>query len=260
MRYPKIVDLPLQVDAANWRWSKTKNNKFWIAHEINGTKWLVKCRGGFYALRERAAALLMQTVGINSQSSSFLVLPNNSLPVLEKYDIERYQLAIRYIDEHIGECIDGDNCPLNKLNEEFDKAPKKVSFLETSSVSNMIDWVKLEVMACLCGANEPSDRLFSTDHKMYVIDNEQMFSTKPSNPIGCTNWFKEEYDATMDLTLNLCERLSKINKRHIQMFTAIPDGYIVNELWSITELMALTVQSAKDFLRHGNMDDKEKNV
>ncbi|MDL1969484.1 MAG: hypothetical protein LWW94_00650 [Candidatus Desulfofervidaceae bacterium] len=248
MIYPQIVDLPLLVDATNWSWSKMQDTNFWIGHEINGTKWLVKGRGSFYALRERAAAYLLQTVGINSQSSSFVILPDNSLPVAEKPDIERYQLAICYIDEHVGDCVDGDNCPLNKLNEQFDNTSKKVSFLETCSVSNIIDWVKSEVMAYLCGAHEPPDRLFSKDHRMYVIDNEQMFSTKPSNPIKCT-WFEEEYDATMNLTLDLCERLSKINKRDIQLFTAIPDGYVVDKLWSITELMESTVQYAKDFLK-----------
>lgn len=256
MRYPKIVDLPLQVDATNWHWSKTQNNKFWIGHETNGTKWFVKCRGSFYALRERSTAFLMQKIGINSQSSSFLVLPDNSRPVLEKHDIERYQLAIRYIEEHNAGCIDGTNCPLNKLDEGLNKAPKIVSFLKTFPISNLIDWIKLEVMACLCGANEKSEILFSRGHKTYVIDNEQMFSTKPINPIGCAPCFEEEYDAAMDLTLSLCEQLAKINKRHIQRFTAIPDGYIVNELWSISELMKLTVQFAKDFLSN----HRKKNV
>ena len=257
MIYPQIVDLPLIVDASNWSWSKIQTTNFWIGHEINGTKWLVKGRGSFYALRERAAAYLLQTVGINSQSSSFVILPDNSLPVTEKPDIERCQLAIRYIDEHVGDCVDGDSCPLNKLNDQFDKAPQKVTFLKTCSVSNIIDWVKLEVMACLCGANEPSERLFSKDHRMYVIDNEQMFSNKPSNPIEGTSWFEIEYDATMNLTLDLCERLSKIDKGDVQLFTAIPDGYVVNELWSITELMESTVRYAKDFLKqYGDKDKK----
>jgi len=249
MRYPKIVDLPLQVDATNWTWSKTEDNGFYIGHETNGTKWLVKCRGSFCALRERAAAYLMQAVGINTQSSSFLVLPDNSLPVLEKPSIERYQLAILYIDEHNDDCVDGDSCPLNNINEQFKKAPQKVPFLKTCSISNMIDWVKLEVIACLFGANEPSDRLFSKDHTMFVIDNEQMFSTDPSNPIGCTSWFEEEYDATMKLTLDLCERLSKMTKQDVNIFTTVPDRYIVNELWPIADLMTRTVQCAKDFLQ-----------
>jgi len=241
--------IKLYGDHYSWSWSKIQDNNFWIGHEINGTKWLVKGRGSFYALRERAAAYLLQTVGINSQSSSFLILPDNSLPVTEKPDIERYQLAIRYIDEHDGDCVDLDNCPLDKLDDQFDKAREKVSFLKTNPISNIIDWVKVDVMACLCGANEPSGRLFSRDHKMYVIDNELMFSTKPSNPIVGTDWFEEEYDATMNLTLDLCERLSKINKRDIQLFTAIPDGYVVNELWSITKLIEFTVQYAKDFFK-----------
>ena len=227
-----------------------QDKEFWIGHELNGTKWLLKGRGSFYALRERASGYLLQTIGVNSQSSAFVVLPEKSLPVTEKPDIERYQLAIRYIDEHNKDCVDGDNCPLSKLNDHFNEAPKKVSFLETCSIKNIVDWVKLEVLACLCGANEPSDRLFSKDHIMYVIDNEQMFSETPSNPITCTDWFDIEYDATMSLTLGLCKRISKIKKRDIQIFTAIPDGYVVNELWSISELMESTVQYSTEFLKY----------
>lgn len=253
MKYPQIVDLPLQVDASSWSWSKMQNNKFWIGQERNGTKWVVKGRGSFYALRERASSYLLQTVGINSQSSSFLILPDGSLPVAENPNIERCQLAIRYIDEHVEGCVDRDNCPLKKLSEEFDNVHNKVSYLKICSISNMIDWVKLEVMACLCGANEPSDRLISKDHNMYVIDNEQMFSTKPINPIGCTSWFDEEYNATMNITLDLCERLSKINEQDLHLFMAIPDGYIVNELWSIADLIESTMKYAKDFIK--NMDN-----
>jgi hypothetical protein len=249
MRYPRIVDLPLQVDATNWTWSKTEDNKFYIGHEANGTKWLVKCRGSFYALRERAAASLMQAVGINTQSSSFLVLPDSSLPVLEKPSIERYQLAILYIDEHNGDCVAGDRCPLKNIDEQLNKAHKKVSFLKACSIPNMIDWVKSEVMAYLCGANESSGILLSKDHIMFVIDNEQMFSTKPIYPIKYPSWFEEEYDATMSLTLDLCEKLSKITKQDINIFTTVPDGYVVNELYSIKDLMTLTVQYAKNFLR-----------
>ncbi|NQT56945.1 MAG: hypothetical protein HQ551_12045 [Desulfobacteraceae bacterium] len=227
-----------------------QNGKFWIGQELNGTKWLVKGRGSFYALRERASAYLLQTLGVNSQSSAFVILPEKSLPVAEEPNIERFQLAISYIDKHDRDCVDGDNCPLSKLNDQFNEAPKKVSFLETCSIKNIIDWVKLEVLACLCGANEPSDRLFSKDHSMYVIDNEQMFSGTPSNPITCTRWFDKEYDTLINLTLELCERISKIKKRDIQIFTAIPDGYVVDESWSISELMESTVKYSKEFLKY----------
>lgn len=250
MIYPRIENLPLQVDSSSWSWSKTRKWKFWIGHEADGTKWLMKGRGSFYALRERASAYLLQSIGINSQSSTFIILSEESLPVAGDPDIERYQLAIRYIDEHGEDCVHGKKCPLKGLNNQFKEAPPKVSFLETCSIENIIDWVKLEVMACLCGANEPSDRLFSEDHIMYVIDNEQMFSTRPSNPITCTSWFEIEYDTTMKITLDLCKRLSNISNRDIKVFTTIPAGYVVKELWSIPKLMKSTVEFAKQFLKY----------
>lgn len=227
-----------------------EDKDFWIGRELDGTKWLIKGRSSFYALRERASAYLLQSIGVNSQSSAFVIRPEESLPVTDKPDIERYQLAIRYINEHGKNCVSGEKCPLRKLNDQFEEIPKKVSFLETCSIKNIIDWVKLEVMACLCGANEASDRLFSEDHIMYVIDNEQMFSTTSSNPITCTNWFEIEYDTTMKITLDLCKRLSNINKQDIKVFTTIPKGYVVDELWSISELMESTVKFAKQFLKN----------
>ena len=223
---------------------------FWIGRETDGTKWLMKGSGSFYALRERASAYLLQSLGINSQSSAFIILPEKSLPVVNNPNIERYQLAIRYIDEHGENCNQGEKCPLSKLNDHFKEASKKVSFLEACSIKNIIDWVKLEVMACLCGANEPSERLFSEKHTLYVIDNEQMFSTTPSNPITCTEWFEIEYDTTMKITFDLCKRLSNINNRDIEIFTTIPKGYVVNEIWSIQKLMESTLKFAKQFLKN----------
>lgn len=257
MAYPRIDNLPLQVNAYNWIWSKMENSRFWIGRDQDGTKWLVKGKGSFYALRERASAYLLQTIGVNSQSSAFVILPDDSLPVTDRPDIERYQLAILYIDEHGHSCMDEKKCPLKDLNGQFQKASKKVSYLETCPIKNIIDWVKLEVMACLCGANEPSDRLFSKDHIMYVIDNEQMFSGEPWNPITCTNWFDIEYDATMKITLDLCQRLSDIEKRDIQLFTTIPEGYVVGELWPISHLMESTVEYAKQFLKE---NENQNNV
>ncbi|GBE37494.1 hypothetical protein BMS3Bbin08_00084 [bacterium BMS3Bbin08] len=221
MIYPQIENLPLQVDASTWTWSKTEKGKFWIGHERDGTKWLVKGSGSFYALRERASAYLLQTLGINSQSSAFMILPEGSLPVADKPEIERSQLAIRFIDEHGTNCVD----------EQFQKALKI-----------------LRVMACLCGANERSEILFSEDHIMYVVDNEQMFQDPPDNPITCADGFEIEYDTMMELTLDLCRKLSVIDNRDIQVFTAIPDGYVVNELWPISKLMESTVDFAKQFL------------
>ncbi len=247
MIYPGIENLPLEVDSSSWNWSKADNGEFWIGHDKDGNKWLMKGRGSFYALRERASAYLLQSIGINSQSSSFIILPEDSLPVLEKSDIERYQLAIRYIDEHGENCKAEENCLLKGLHDQFHEASKKVSFLERCYIKNIIDWVKMEVMACLCGANEASGRLFSQDHIMYVIDNEQMFSTIPSNPITYTSWFEIEFDATMKITLDLCEKLSNINERDIKVFTTIPENYVVDELWSIPELMASMVIHAKGF-------------
>jgi hypothetical protein len=250
MTYPRIDNLPLQVNACSWTWRKMQNRKFWIGQELNGTKWLVKGRGSFYALRERASGYFLQTLGVNSQSSAFVVLPEKSLPVTERPNIERCQLAISYIDEHDRDCVDGDNCLLRKLRDQFDKSPEKYPFLETCAILNIIDWVKSDVLACLCGANEPSGRLLSKDHIMYVIDNEHMLSQTPVSPIRCTKWFDKEYDASMELTLGLCKRISKIKKRDIQIFTAVPDGYVVDELWSISELMESTVMYSKKFLKY----------
>ncbi len=222
MTYPRIENLPLQVDASDWTWSRTEERDFWIGHELDGTKWLVKGRGSFYALRERASAYLLQTLGINSQSSAFMILPEGSLPVVDKPE-KRHQLAIRFIEKCGMNCMDGEN---------------------------RIDSVKLNVLACLCGANEPSEILISEDHIIYVIDNEQMFQDPyPSDPITCADWSEIEYDDMMELTLDLCRKLSVIDDRDIQVFTAIPDGYIVNEKWSISERMKLTVNFAKQFLK-----------
>jgi hypothetical protein len=248
MRYPKIKDMPLFLDTATWTWSRRKKT-FWIGHEADGTKWLVKGRGSVYALRERSSAFLMQSLGINCQSSVYISLNTDSLPLQDNPDLEKFQLAIRYIDEHNGDCKD-EKCPKKVFVENFESTPRKISFLEHCSVINAIDWVKVQLLACLCGAHEPSQRLMSKDHVMYIIDNEQMFSNQPNSPItGAKHWFDFEFYEAMTWTLNLCKELSSINENDVRTFTNIPNGYLLDEPYPLVDLMKDAILFAKKFLK-----------
>ena len=122
-------------------------------------------------------------------------------------------------------------------------------FLKEINVGHMTDWVKLEILACLCGANEPSGYIITKTHQLYVIDNEQMFSTEPSDPITCSNWFGHQtYDSAMEITLELCNQLSHIREKDIQEYSTLPEGYKVDEIWDIKQLIRKSVSYAKQFI------------
>jgi hypothetical protein len=113
----------------------------------------------------------------------------------------------------------------------------------------MIDWVKLDILACLCGANEPSERFYTKSHQLYVIDNEQMFSNKPIDPITGTNWFTSgDYNDAMQITLQLCDKLSRIKEEDIQEYSALPEGYEVDAIWDIKRLVRKAIVNAKQYL------------
>ncbi len=251
MTYPLQRELPPIIDENNMKWCKQKDNGFWVGTDNEGRDWLVKLRGSFYAYREHISSFLMQDLGLQTQSSSYIILEKDSPPLIDKQDSERYQLAIMMLDEHAhdGTCYKESECPLADINDRFNKASNKIEFLKEINVGHMIDWVKLEILACLCGANEPSEYIITKTHQLYVIDNEKMFSTKPCDPITCSNWFGHQtYVSAMEMTLELCNQLSHLREKDIQEFSTLPEGYKVDEIWDIKKLIRKSVSYAKQFI------------
>ena len=251
MTYPLQRELPPIIDANDMKWCKQKDHGFWVGRDNDSKDWLVKLSGSFYAYRDHISSFLMQDLGLQTQSSSYITLEKDSPLLIDKPDSERCQLAIMMLDEHAhdGTCYTESACPLTEINDRFKEASNNIQFLKDINVGHMIDWVKLEILACLCGANEPSGYIITKTHQLYVIDNEQMFSTEPSDPITCSNWFGHQtYDSAMEITLELCNQLSHIREKDIQEYSTLPEGYEVDDIWDIKQLIRKSVSYAEQFI------------
>jgi len=83
--FPKIRTLPRLVNAEGWTWSKAElgvehRRRFWVGTDPDGTRWVVKMRGWYNAVREHIYASLGQRLGICVQSSVYLRLPDEAPP------------------------------------------------------------------------------------------------------------------------------------------------------------------------------------
>ena len=180
MSFPPSRSLPplLHADDLKWR-VPTEDLRFWTCMDATGARWLVKLRGGFYAVRERAFSVIAQALDISCQSSTFLKMPPRRqpwpVPANRSESTDVHQLAIRLLDEH-SRSSHCPNCPLPELNTQFAKRPYDLDVLRQSRVTKLLDWARGEMLGMLCEMHEPPGRLLTTSHEFVQIDNELMFS------------------------------------------------------------------------------------
>jgi hypothetical protein len=253
---PEISELPALMSAEGWRWKRNDAfpRDFWLGQDTNGIRWLVKMHGGFYSLREHAFSSLAQHLGLFCQSSVLLRLPNDSIPMKEDSDLEESQIALELLDEH-DTVLCAPSCPLAPLEFAVNSpSGDRVALAEHAGVEHASDWIRADMLAYLCGANEPSDRLITKDHEFVVIDNEQMFSTDPVDVLEC-DWFRgatgEQSSRAIEIAGALCSRLAQTTDEEIALFSSIPRGYVVNELWSVHGRMVASRNAARRYVDAG---------
>jgi hypothetical protein len=229
----------------NWTWSQFENcNEFWLGRDIQGKKWLLKNRDGFYALREMVFSLIAQRLGINVQISKYLIVSEDSKAHNKS---SNYQLAIEFIEE----CKDSEEVESKfgtyKIACEAEK--DNLPMLVACSHQDALDRVKADMLAYIFSANESSDQLFSQSGRIYIIDNEQMFGSNPVDLHNC-HWFNENNSFSLNIALELCRGLSKVSDKDIEIFTSLPKGYQVDELWPVKPLVYSARDYAKNFVRN----------
>lgn len=158
--FPNTSELPLLQSAGTWRWSPFDKTlcDFWIGDDDEGHRWLVKMRGAFYALRERAFSVVAQSLGIACQSSTFLNLSPHSEPAIHSPEAMLEQAAIRLIPEHNSECC-GKGCPLLSLSIALENANDEFLVLKESKLGNVVDVARGEFLGYICDQMEPPGRL-----------------------------------------------------------------------------------------------------
>ncbi len=225
MTYPKQKNMPLLLEENKFLWKKHDYGPFWVATDAQGQEWLFKMRGGFRAYRERIAAGILDEIGINTQASSYALLPKKSGPRLQDEQIEKTQLAILMLEPHTPQ-------------------------VDLSGMKGAENIARLEILAYLLGAMEPSDYIFTKDHQCYIIDNELCFSTSPYDPIlelGRSPLLTES--EFLSETVHLCRKLEQISADKVQKLCALPDSYKFKKLWNIKKIVFQVVDNAKKCLK-----------
>lgn len=226
--FPLINQLPPLLVADSWEWTTETmghHSDLWLGIDPNGNKWLVKMRGSFYSYREHAFAALAQMLGLSCQSSVYLRLPLDNPLMQNGKRAEEYHLAIWWYEHHDDSKCSSD-CPVKILYEQLnDPSQDQVTVLRQSAVKNAIDMARAEILAHLCCANETSEFIYTPDHELIIIDNEEMFSYSPSNLFDATVMEGPNNRlsaAGMEEAIELCDRLTKITDSEIESITAIP--------------------------------------
>ena len=256
MSFPPSRSLPPLLHADDLYWhAPTEDLHFWTCTDANGTRWLVKLRGGFCAVREHAFSVIAQALDISCQSSTFLKMPPRRkpwpIPAQTSGSTDVYQLAIWLLDEHPQpwHCA---NCPLPEINTQFARRPYDLDVLRQSRVTRLLDWARGEMLGMLCEMHEPPGRLFTASHAFVQIDNELMFSRAAGADLRDSPWVTDDAKrirpSGLDEAIRLCEQVLSLSDDVYQDAVRMPEGYRPRNLWSVRKQIGLIRPRARDFL------------
>lgn len=258
--FPSILELPEVLIADGWSWERFDargSSDHWVGGDLEGRRWLVKMGGGFQAVRERAFGFLAQRLGLACQSSALLRLREDSAPLIETPEAGPYQVALVFLARHPSDC--GSGCPTLELGRGWKAAPNPVAALGRSRVRFALDWVKGNMLGALCGATERCEVLWTQDHALVLIDNEQAFSGPPANLWDC-GWRSWEGprdplsgDPVMSqlelrLARSLCRDLVAVPSVDLRRAVSIPRGYRAGCLWPLLPRLTAAQKAARAFL------------
>jgi hypothetical protein len=254
--FPQSLSLPLLLTSEGWSWHPPSDSQeFWTGKDADGRRWLVKFRGGFCAVRERAFSIIAQALGISCQSSTFLKVPKKFAPEMAAHPAiqapEVCQLATWFLDEHGPESSCGD-CPLGELDRMWHLAPYDISVLRRSSVTNAIDIARGEMLGMLCEMFEPPGWLFTRDHQFVQIDNELMFALSAGADLWDSAWVQDKgriRKAGLDEAVHLCEEVLALPDDIFQEALRLPTGYRPQMIWSMREQINAVRPRARAFLK-----------
>lgn len=249
-RSSRSLPLLLSADGWNW-WSLAGKESFWVGEDTTGTRWLVKCRGGFRAVRERAFSLIAQGLGISCQSSTFLKLSPEAPPLLSGEVTDVHQLAILFLDEHGSERSCG-NCPLTELNYLWRAKPYDVDVLAKSHITNAIDVARGAMLGMLCEMSEPPGWLFTKDHVFVQIDNELMFCRNAGATLWESPWVTQNgviKPSGLAEAIRLCECIVSLPDQTFHEALELPDHYRPKMSWSLREEIDAIRPRAQKFIQ-----------
>jgi len=215
----------------------------------------VKLRGPDYSMREIAFDRFAQELGISCQSVVYLRLQSDAIPLTQQPEESVFQAAHLLLPEHqAGLC--SPSCLLAPLQDQLN-APgaDQIAVLRDCGLSCALDWPRVDLLACLCGANESGDRLYTVDHALVMIDCEQMFSTRPADLDGWGWWPDSDNAAAQEnanqLAVDLCERVVELPYPTLKWCAGLPADWPLQPDRDLLRSLRLAQLAAANFLIMG---------
>lgn len=232
--FPLIRELPPLVKTEGWHWQAFPDHRdFWIGTDTNSNSWLVKQKGKRNAIREHIYADFAQTLGICTQSSTYLALDKRSMPLMGEWHPDKcpHNIGIWKFDEH-DRAPCGRACPRHKLN----RAKSTADVLRAcfgGGIKNPWDMVEARFLGFLCGMFEPTQTLVTTSHLWVQIDNELTFSDWPfERGRLCESTIQEirqdpflRIDGAAQRIRDLCSRICDVADVEVDRITTVPDEF-----------------------------------
>lgn len=236
--YPVLDQLPCLVDTRNWEWKPFKtgsgtNSGFFEGVDESGARWLTKMRGSFLGYREIVFERLVQRAGWLCQSSAFAILGDSSLPRFKHSRSEAIQLVTRILPEH-GPDDCGPACPIAPLRGDLDQFNNPLKKFGDSSLKDALNIARADILAPLLGGNEPAGFLTTTDHQVFLIDGELMFSTCPSD-VGVTDWWS--MPTGPQFTRDVCAAIGSFSNEELEVMLKLPQGLQITCNWDLRDLL-----------------------
>src|SRR3990172_3207924 len=238
-----------------WEWEKREFGwrSFWTVKTPSMNSWIVKYTGSVYSYREWVFSRLASHLGLNTRNVSLARISESDLHQTGQQDSDPFQLLLEPVETH-SDTPCNPNCPFPEwqrcLREENDIC-EKLGFI---SIDNAVDYILKDFMADIFGANEPSEYLFGADHRFYIIDNEQMFSTKGSGEISAP-WLFAKNNAYSEcghnLLIDLCRKIISLTDANLRDIARCPDNYKVNKKWPILPILRKGKKIAYSILTYG---------
>lgn len=240
-----------------WEWEKRAYGvfpvyNFWTAKDPFGNSWIVKFTGSFYSYRELVYSRLASRLGLNARNVRLVWISEQDLRKTDQEDSEPFQLLLEPINVHDAKPCDMD-CQypefVRRINEDND-------FCEfaLSASYNAVDYILKDFLADIFGANEPSEYLFGADHRLYIIDNEQMFSTQSRGKISAP-WLFDRKEVCSEsghkLLQNLCQKIVSLSDVDLLHISKRPEEYQVNMRWDVLPILRQGKKVAQSILKHG---------
>jgi len=185
-------------------------------------------------------SLIAEYLGINVQLSRYTIFSETrKAPSLNS----KYQLVIEYIEP----CRNDFKEKFGAFEQAYEDKEDSLTSLNECGHIDAIDIVKVGMLSYIFGANDDSECFLAEDGRIYTIDNEQMFSTPPVELASC-EWFDKNEALANEIAIDLCSKLALLSDSDIELFTSVPRGYKVNEIWRVKPLVNEARDSARMFM------------